>query len=64
MVFEKNEKPLMQVMVLHKLGPAALEVHLAAPIIVHFHFVGSSSSRLFTENCFTKLTPIHKLGEF
>jgi hypothetical protein len=63
-VVEKHEKPLMQVMVLRKLGPAAPEVHLAAPIIVHFHFIGSSSSRLLKENYFTKLTPIHELGEF
>jgi hypothetical protein len=64
MVVEKHKKPLMEVMVLRKLGPAAPEVHLAASIIVHFHFVGSPSPRLFTENCFMKLTPIHELGEF
>jgi hypothetical protein len=53
----------MQVMVLYKLGPATPEVHLATPVIVHFHFIGSSSSRLLAENCFTKLAPIHELGE-
>jgi hypothetical protein len=63
-VVEKHEKPLMQVMVLRKLGPSAFEVHLAAPIIVHLHLIWSSASRLFAENCFTKLTPIHELGEF
>jgi predicted component of type VI protein secretion system len=64
MVVEKHEEPLMQLMVLYKLGPSAPEVHLAPPIVVHFHFIGSSSPRLFAEDCFTKLTPIHELGEF
>jgi hypothetical protein len=63
-VVKKHEKPLMQVMVLHKLEPFAPKVHLAAPIIVHLHLIWSSASRLFTENCFMKLTPIHELGEF
>jgi hypothetical protein len=63
-VVKKHKKPLMEVMVLRKLGPAAPKVHLATLVIVHFHFIGSSSPRLFTENCFTKLTPIHELGEF
>jgi hypothetical protein len=64
MVVEKHEEPLMQLMVLYKLGPSAPEVHLAPPIIVHIHFVGSSSPRFFVADCFTKLTPIHELGEF
>jgi hypothetical protein len=54
----------MKVMVLCKLGPAAPKVYLAASVIVHFHLVWSSSPRLLMENCFTKLTPIHELGEF
>jgi hypothetical protein len=64
MVVKKHKKPLMKVMVLCKLGPAAPKVHLTASIIVHFHLIGSSSPRLLMENCFTKLTPIHELGEF
>jgi hypothetical protein len=63
-VVEEHEKPLIEVMVLCKLGPAAPEVHLAASIIVHFHLIGSSSPRLFMKNYFTKLVPIHELGEF
>jgi hypothetical protein len=63
-VVEEHENPLMEVMVFRKLGPAAPEVHLAASIIVHLHLVGSSSPRLFTKNGFTKLVPIHELGEF
>jgi hypothetical protein len=64
MVVEEHEEPLMQFVVLCKLGPSAPKVHLAAPIIVHLHLIWSSASRLFAENCFTKLTPIHELGEF
>jgi hypothetical protein len=54
----------MQLMVLCKLGSSAPEVHLALAIVVHFHFVGSSSPRLFVEDCFMKLMLIHELGEF
>jgi predicted component of type VI protein secretion system len=58
------KKPLVEVMIFSKLGPAAPEMHLSASIIVNLHFIGSSSPRLFAKNCFTKLTPIHELGEF
>jgi hypothetical protein len=63
-VVEEHEKPLMEVMVFRKLGPAAPEVHLATSIIVHLHLIGTFSPRLFMENCFMKLAPIHELGEF
>jgi hypothetical protein len=63
-VVEEHEKPLVEVMIFCKMGSAAPEIHLAASIIVHLHFIGSSSPRLFTKNCFTKLTSIHELGEF
>jgi hypothetical protein len=33
------------------------------PIIVHLHFIWSSSSRLFVEDRFPELTPIHEFGE-
>jgi hypothetical protein len=52
----------MEVMVFCKLRPAALEVHLAVPVILDLHFVGSSSPRVFTKNCFPQLSPIHELG--
>jgi hypothetical protein len=55
---------LVEVMIFRKLGPATPEIHLAASIIAHLHFIGSSSPRLFAKNCFMKLTPIHELGEF
>jgi hypothetical protein len=64
MIVEEHEEPLMQLMVLCKLGPAAPEVHLTALIIVHLHFIWSSSSRLFVEDRFTKLAPILELGKF
>jgi hypothetical protein len=63
-VVEEHEKPLVEVMVFRKLGPATPEIHLATSTIPHLHFIGSSSPRLFVKNCFTKLTPIHELGEF
>jgi hypothetical protein len=63
-VVEEHEKPLVEVMIFHKLGPATPEVHLATSIIPHLHFIRSSSPRLFAKDCFTKLTPIHELGEF
>jgi hypothetical protein len=64
LVVEEHEKPLVEVMIFCKLGPATPEIHLAASTIPHLHFIGSSSPRLFAKNCFTKLTPIYELGEF
>jgi hypothetical protein len=63
-VVEEHEKPLVEVMIFRKLGPATPKIHLAASIIPHLHFIGSSSPRLFVKNCLTKLMPIHELGEF
>jgi hypothetical protein len=34
---------LVEVMVFYKLRPAALEVHLAGPIVPDLHFIGISS---------------------
>jgi hypothetical protein len=53
----------MEVMVFCKLRPATLEVHLTSSIILDLHFIGSSSSRVFTKNCFSQLPYIHELGE-
>jgi hypothetical protein len=53
----------MEVMVFCKLRPATLEVHLTISIIPDFHFVGSSSSRVFVKNCFSQLPSIHEFGE-
>jgi hypothetical protein len=64
MVVEDHEEPLVKVMIFCKLGPATPEVHLAVSIVPYFHFIGSSSSRMFPKNCFTKLPPIHELGKF
>jgi hypothetical protein len=63
MVVEEHEKTLMQFMVLCKLWPAAPEVHLTTAVVVHLHFIRSSSSRFFAEDSFTKLTPIHELSK-
>jgi hypothetical protein len=53
----------MEVMVFCKLRPAALEVHLAVPVIPDLHFIGSSSPRVFMKNCLPQLLPIHELGK-
>jgi hypothetical protein len=63
-VVEDHEKPLVEVMIFRKLGPTTPEVHLTASIVPYLHFIGSSSSRIFTKNCFTKLSPIHELDKF
>jgi hypothetical protein len=61
---ESHEKALMEVVVLCKLRPAALEVLLTGAIVPDLHFIGSSSPRVFTKNCLPQFLPIHKLGEF
>jgi hypothetical protein len=55
---------LMEVMVLCKLRPAALEVLLTGGVVPNLHFLGSSSPRVFTKNRLPQFSPIHKLGEF
>jgi hypothetical protein len=59
-----HKKALMEVVILLKLRPATLEVLLPGTIVPDFHFVGSSSPRVFTKNRFPQFSPIHKLGEF
>jgi hypothetical protein len=63
MAVKKHEEPLMQLVVLCKLGPSTPEVNLATPIVVHLHLIWRSASRLFAENRLTKLASIHELGE-
>jgi hypothetical protein len=53
----------MEVMVLHKPRPAALEELLAGAVVPHLHFIWSSSTRVFMENCFAQFPPIHKIHE-
>jgi hypothetical protein len=53
----------MKIMVFCKLRPATLEVHLAVSIIPDIHFIGSSSPRVFTKNCFPQFSPIHEIGK-
>jgi hypothetical protein len=59
-----HEKALMEVVILRKLRPAALEVLLIGAIIPNLHFIGSSSPGVFMENRFSQLSPVHELGEF
>jgi hypothetical protein len=49
---ESHEKTLMEVMVLCKLRPAALEVLFTGAVVLEFHFVGSSSPRVLVKNGF------------
>jgi hypothetical protein len=61
-VVEDHEETLMQFMILCKLGPAAPEVHLATAVVVHLHFIWSSSSRFFMEDSL-ELVPVHEFGK-
>jgi hypothetical protein len=60
---ESHEKTLMEVMVLCKLRPDALEVLFTGAFVPDFHFVGSSSPRVLTKNSFPQFSPIHELGK-
>jgi hypothetical protein len=64
MVIEDHEKSLVDVMVFCKLGPATPKVHLAVSIVPHLYLIGSSSSRMFMKDCFTKFPPIRELRKF
>jgi hypothetical protein len=59
-----HKEILLDVMVIHKLRPAALEVLLASTIVLDFNLIGGSSPRVFTKNCFAQFTTIHELSEF
>jgi hypothetical protein len=50
MVIEDHEKPLVEVVVFCKMGPATPEVHLAVSVVPHLYLVGSSSSRVFAKD--------------
>jgi hypothetical protein len=63
MEVKSYEKTLMEVMVLCKLRPAALEVLFTSAIVPDFHFVGSSSPRVLAKNSFPQFSPIHELGK-
>jgi hypothetical protein len=64
MVIKGHEEPLMEVMVLHKMRPAALEELFVGAVIPHLHFIWSSSTRVFAENYFAQFPPIHEIREF
>jgi hypothetical protein len=58
---KSHEKTLMEVVVLCKLRPAALEVFFTGTVVPDFHFIGSSSPRVFAKDSFPQFSPIHKL---
>jgi hypothetical protein len=60
---ESHEKTLMEVMVLCKLRPAALEVSFTSAVVADFHFIGSSSPRVLAKNSFPQFSPIHEFGK-
>jgi hypothetical protein len=60
---KSHEKTLMEIMILHKLRPTALEVLLTGAVVPNLHFVWSSSTRVFKKNRFPQFSPIHELGE-
>jgi hypothetical protein len=60
---ESHKETLMEVMVLCKLRPSAIEVLFTGAIVPDFHFVGSSSPRVPTKNSFPQFLPIHELGK-
>jgi hypothetical protein len=63
MVVEDHEETLVKIMIFCKLRPAALEIHLAVPIILDLYLIGCSSPRVFAKNCFSQLSPVHELCE-
>jgi hypothetical protein len=54
----------MEVMILHKSRPAALEELFTGAVVPNLHFIWGSSTRVFAENCFTQFPPIHEFREF
>jgi hypothetical protein len=60
---ESHEETLVEVMILCKLQPAALELHLTGAVIPDLHFIGSSSPRVFMKNRFPQFSPVHEIGE-
>jgi hypothetical protein len=51
-------------MVLRKSQLAALEELFAGAVVPHLHFIWSSSTRVFAEDCFAQFPPIHEIREF
>jgi hypothetical protein len=64
MVIKDHEKPLVEVVVFCKMGLSTPEIHLAVSVVPHLYLIGSSSSRVFAKDCFTKFPPIHELSKF
>jgi hypothetical protein len=64
MIVKSHEEPLMKVMILRKSRPAALEELFTGAVVPHLHFIWSSSTRMFAENCFAQFPPIHEIREF
>jgi hypothetical protein len=64
MIIKGHEEPLMEVMVLRKSRPAALEELFAGAVVPHLHFIWSFSTRVLVENYFVQFLPIHEIRKF
>jgi hypothetical protein len=62
-VVEQQEPPLMQIVIFCKMGLAIPEEHISIAIIVYLHLIWRSFTRLFSEDGFAKLLPIHEFSK-
>jgi hypothetical protein len=61
---ESHEKTLMEVMVLCKLRPAALEVLFIGAVVLDFYFIGSSSPECSRRTASRSSRPFMNLVKF
>jgi hypothetical protein len=52
MIVKGHKEPLMEVMILCKSRPAVFEELFVGTVVPHLHFIWSSPTRVFVENCF------------
>jgi hypothetical protein len=57
-IVEQQEEALVQIVIFCKTGPAAPEVHLLIAVIVYLHFIWRSSTRIFSKDGLTELSPM------
>jgi hypothetical protein len=62
-IVEQQEPPLIQIVILCKMGPATPEEHLSITVIVYLHHIWRSFTRLFSKGGLTKLLPIREFSE-
>jgi hypothetical protein len=62
-IVEQQKEALMQIVILYKTGPAAPKVHLTIVVIVNLHIIWRSSTRFFSKDGLTELSPIHEFSK-